>query len=598
MFRFRHLSNKNLTIYFYKNFKLNYITFEPSIQHLFPYNAMAQNRNLINIGFSISNHHYEQDQFKNMFKNQQIIIEKNYNMKIDRNSLNHIRGIPCESQNNNLLKSLNNNKKNEGIMNRHKKALQKNSLFIIMQKNFVFNLNFSNFYYIEEIPKTLKDLEIYQKKNTMNVDWIINNSSEILGITYNFNYELYSLAIFMNKFSENSEKKRKNINTDLLNILRDDNYAILNNIKNENSLNVEKYLKLIENLYMLKLNEQDKEAIQNIYLYLREKCSINIENSKRIFNSIYFYELSGNTLPKIKRDLFRDLKKNYLTLNSDDLYFYNSCLVFHSKKEISSFIDMLYQRIDDILDINNKRKLNFGFSLEQKLFNYLPLPKLFSEARYLNLNNECKENHINDHFITHSNSNIIDMYGNSLIKIEKFLTDLAKQDINIELLIPILSNTVNYLELKSNIFDLYIDKIYNNLAALTNDNLVELFFSILIISRNDEQISSNKKKLILEIFNILVKIKSEPRVYLDLNKFYIYLNVARNNLNDAFKKFCKNQNNEINCKNNNVINSKNFEAFKKLVKTSIDLFPFSVKDKEYSQSLLNEIFITFCKIMN
>jgi hypothetical protein len=451
----------------------------------------------------------------------------------------------------------------------------------------------NSLYYLEEIPTNNKELELYFKRNTNNINYIMNNLSYLIGSGEKFNFDLFAIALLLNKFSEHSDKKKKSINNDLLEMLRKDNYSVLNS----KGFDDEKFVKLIGNLHMAKLSESDKEATQNKYINLKESNKISSENNKKIFNFLYFFDISGNNLQKVKKILFFDLRKNYENLSIEELYYYNSCLVFHNSKDISSFYESLYKRFDFILDVENKIK---NYSCEQKLFNYLPIPKLMSETKNLkNKKNKQHEQASNENedqknraLIIPNGFNSEEIYENSSSKIENFLTHLAqKEDVNAEFLIPILSNTYNYMELKSEIFELFLDKLYNNLASLSNENYIELLFLILQISKNDAEITFKRKRLTSQLFNSLVVLKTEPKIFFDIDKFYIYLNIARNNLNNAFDKF-------LNSKKNKDFNLRNFEQFKKLVKISIDLFPFSVREKEYSSKLLDDCLFSLNKILN
>ncbi len=147
------------------------------------------------------------------------------------------------------------------------------------------------------------------------------------------------------------------------------------------------------------------------------------------------------------------------------------------------------------------------------------------------------------------------------------------------------------MELKSEIFELFTDKLYNNLAALSNDNYVELFFLLLQVSIDASYISPKRKKLAIQLYNSLLSLKTDPRIFLDIDKFYIYLNISRNNLINSYEKF-------LLSKKIKDLNLKNFDQFKKLVQVSIDLFPFSVRDKEYSPNLLEDCLFSLNKILN
>jgi len=517
-----------------------------------------------------------------------------YDLEKILHDLNKYYSLNSNSKLNNPIQSYKNNRIKFNYFKSNYSSVQ-NTLFTLMKRTFSLNFDFNSLFYLEEIPSNNKELELYIKKNTNNLNDIMNNLSYIIGSGENFNFDIFSVALYLNKFSEYSDKKKKTINNELLEILRLDNYSAIN-VK---GFDDEKLLKLFANLHMAKLSEFDKDALQNKYFSLKEANKIMAENNKKIFNLLYFFDISGNKLQKIKKTLLIELRKNYENLTIEELHFYNSCLIFHNSKDISSFYEPLYKRLAFILDLESKNK---NYPLEQKLFNYLPIPKLLSETKKLK-NKKFTSNHsekkINEKeeeseaIITTQNSfNSEEIYENSLAKIENFLILLANNNqINAEFLIPILSNTYNYMELKSEIFELFTDKLYNNLAALSNDNYVELFFLLLQVSIDASYISPKRKKLAIQLYNSLLSLKTDPRIFLDIDKFYIYLNISRNNLINSYEKF-------LLSKKIKDLNLKNFDQFKKLVQVSIDLFPFSVRDKEYSPNLLEDCLFSLNKILN
>lgn len=491
---------------------------------------------------------------------------------------------PIKSNNRNIFK-FNYYKSNQNIF--------QNTLLTLIRKNFSVNFDLNSLYYLEEIPSNNKELELYMKRNTNNINHIMNNLAYLIGSGEKFNFEVFSIAIFLNKFSEHTDKKKKTINNDLLETLRLDNYSALNS----KGFDDEKFMKLLANLHMAKLNESDKDAIQTKYFSLKESNKISAENTKKLFNLLYFFDISGNKLQKIKKTLFNELRKNYENLTVEELYFYNSCLVFHNAKDISSFYEPLFKRLDFILDLESKNK---NYPLEQKLFNYLPIPKLLSETKKLKHKKNLSQSEIlftekddeSTALITQNCFYSEEIYEISLKKIEAFLKLLAKkEEINAEFLIPILSNTFNYLELKSEIFELFVDKLYQNLAAFSNDNYIELLFLILQVSKDDAEISLKRRRLAVQLFDSLLALKTEPRVFLDVDKFYIYLNLARNNLINVFDKFMLSKK----IKDSNL---KNLEHFKKLIKVTFDLFPFSVREKDYTPNLLEDCLFSLNKILN
>ncbi len=555
------------TKFFYKNYLINFNTLEYKLSN-----------------FSL----------RYNFDNQIKVFNNNLLEYIQKNNKNIYReNNTCFNTNRKYQNQIYFNNKLSNLKMKIEINLIQKQLFQIMKKNISYNFETNSLNYLEDIPKNINELERYRKKNTINIDQIMNNLSVLLNYGEKFNFEIFSLSLFVNKFSDHSDKKKKIINNDLLSALRHKDYLAINN----KNFQQNKFIKLAENLHMARLNEADKELIQNKYFEFKEANKISLENKKNLLNLLHFYQISGNKLNRIKNDLFNEVKNNYFNLSNDELYFYNSCLIFHNSKDLGIFIEPLYKRLDLILDVKNGNKY---YHLEQKIFNYLPIPKIIGESKNFKnkkiLNSKNSVININENstsLINIDNLDNINIYENALVKIENFLLSLTKkEDISVEFLIPLLSNTFNYLELKNEIFELFVGKLYQNIASLTNDNMIELLFLIFQVSKNDKDISQAKKKLTIQLINCLKTIKTEPKIFIDVDKFYIYLNDARNNLNLAFEKFCSDcQIIEINHKNN-------YDLFKKLIRISLDIFPFSVKDKEYSPQLLKEIFISLNKILN
>ena len=567
MFTLKRIFNKNC--HKYPNFHINNCNQENKI------NFYSQKSEILNQNDLNNSNQNENLENYNIFYN--FFIQNNENTLIP----NHIFFNKSQDF---KFRKITKNFKNQNI--EYVKTHKINSTFYsFLKKNFSTYVNFNDFFYLEEIPKNIKELEIFSKKNSTNLDLMMNNP-DIFDNSNESNIELFSLAIFLNKFSDNSDKKKKNIFNQLLNIFRNNNYIFLNNPK---ILKKENFVKLLENLHILKLNDKDKENIQNQYFSLKEKNIFDIEANKKIFNKLYFYDISGNKLQKIKRDLISEYKKNYQNLSYEDLYFINSCIIFHNSKDIVNFLQPLSLRLDNLLDLNSQGFLN-RIPLDLRLFNFLPIPKIISEAKNIknNLPILLYENNSSITSLIIPELDNLLIFENSLKKIENFLIKLSKIEyVNLEFIIPILSNSLNYLNINSEIFELFIDKLYLNLAALNNDNLIELFFFSLMITKNDSFISDKRKKIIFEIYGILSNLKTEPKIFLDTDKFFVYINNSRNNLNAANEKFVKIKNHQ----------GKIYESFKKIIKCSLDIYPFSVKDKEYNEILLADIYLTLCRVL-
>jgi hypothetical protein len=536
------------------------------------------------------------------------------------------------------------------------------------------NLSLKNFAYLDDIPQSLKELEEYNKRNSINLNIILSNRYELFEDEKNFNYELFTFSIYLNNFSNFPENKKKANNNIILEYLRKNNYSILNGNKNGKHYNKEKSFKLFELLYMLKLTEADKEALFNFYFTEKNNKNFTNEDLKRLINAIYFFEISGvgNKLTKIKKDLLETIKLNYKNFSPDDVYYFNSYLIYLNPSDIANLFNEISQKFSEIFEVNNQNQnqnqkfslmnsigINYNnynkISFEQKLMNFLLIPKLIYESKNSfdkkqKLRYEKNQIEFNSNLNSHSHLNTEDYYPNSnnntytnntnlsnndnfnseninilekeiiiyeknlennLKIFENFLLELINKEelnsYNSEILLSAFSNYINYSHMENPINDfdklieIFCNKIHTSLASLTNENYIELFFMLLnIFTMNEIKITPINKKLFIEVYKILSKIKSnEPRVFLDVDKFYIYLNSSRANLSNAFVKFnyIKDKDKDKDKENNLKDYYRQLDSFRKIVRLSIDLFPFSIKNKEYSSDLLNNQFKTFLKFL-
>ena len=159
--------------------------------------------------------------------------------------------------------------------------------------------------------------------------------------------------------------------------------------------------------------------------------------------------------------------------------------------------------------------------------------------------------------------------------------------------IYIFSNTFLYGKLNDDVFEIYLEDLYKNLSTFDMENLIEIFFLILNISKFEPNISFSRIKLFKNILQILSNKKIKPKVFLDVNKFFVYLNMCRINLNEAIKIW-------LNTKDIGKMEEKEldlFNSFNKILKLSIDVYPFATKDLVYTDQMLEELYISYKKFL-
>jgi len=423
----------------------------------------------------------------------------------------------------------------------------------IINRNITFNKT------NEENPALIKILKANDDK--LNILMMKLNLEQ--EITDNLSY-LKALAVC--KYTESFElgdKSRKY----LLDLFRHNDYSVLKKINfDENT----KFIDYFSNLFNLNLEENDIRAIENKYFQIKDK--LVIEQTIQLYDAIYYYEFFRFKLVNIKNEIINILLSNYLTMTNENNYNLNSSILFEEPKEIAKFSLFAVERL---LLYTNPKTMHEYSSLAQILDCIQPLPKIISE-------------------IEHSSTIPDKIKQKVLIRcgeiLNKFFKSLPKEDVDESLLIA-LSNSFFYGKLNFEIFDFFINGFYRNLANFELENIIELFFLILKTSKNDEFISPNKQKLMNQILIILENTNKEPMVYLNNYKFNIYLNSCKENLNKAFMNWLTKKDKNLNEYSEKDIDL--YEKYLRVVNLSIDFYPFATMDLNYSELLLEELFITF-----
>jgi len=356
----------------------------------------------------------------------------------------------------------------------------------------------------------------------------------------------------------------------LLNLFRSKEYSVLINP----DFDEEKFIQYFTKIYFLDLDENDLAAIEKKYFSIKD--NLQIEDIIQLFDSLFYYEHYEHQLKNLKKDILEVLTKTYLVISPENNNNLNLNLIFSDSSEISKFSLFAAEKL---IQYTNFEYMPRILSLSQRLNNIQPLPKIIYEIQ--------KNADVNDKLKNKILNNIGDI-------INKFFKNIPKNEIN-EILLTCLSNCYFYGNLNSEIFDLYIDGLFKNIADFEIENLLEIFFLVLNISQNDKKISSNKEKLINQLLIIFSTTKQKPIVLFDTHKFYIYLNNCRFNLNKAFASWSNKKQKEMKKMSENEKDL--YERFKKIVRLSIDVYPFATKDLNYSEQLLDDLFVVFKNIV-
>lgn len=376
----------------------------------------------------------------------------------------------------------------------------------------------------------------------------------------------YLRALEVCKFTESNDftvKSRKM----LLNLFRYKEYSVLYN----SDFDEEKFIQFLKKLFYLDLDENDLAALEKKYFSIKD--NLQIEDMIQLYDALFYYD---HKFKNLKNDILEILAKTYLVMTPENNNNLNINLLFSSPNEISKFSLFATEKLIQYTNFDYMPKI---LNLTQRLNNIQPLPKIIYEIKNNpEVNDKLKQKILN----------------NSGDVLNKFFKNIPKNDVN-EILLICLSNSFFYGKLNSEIFDLFIEGLFKNIGNFEIENLLEIFFLVLSVSKNDKKFSSSKEKLVNQLLIVFSTTKQKPIVFLDTHKFYIYLNNCRFNLNTAFASWSNKKQKEIKKMSENEKDL--YERFKKIVRLSIDVYPFATKDLNYSEQLLDDLFVVFKNIV-
>jgi len=322
------------------------------------------------------------------------------------------------------------------------------------------------------------------------------------------------------------------------------------------------------------LEENDLAAIEKKYFEIKE--NFRIEQMISIYDSLYYFEHYKFNVNNIKNDLIDFLTKSYLVMSPENNFELNTSIIFSDPKVISKFSLFAAEKLIQYTNFDYMPQI---LSLSNRLNFIQPLPKIIHEIQHSNtIPDKIKEK-------------VLKNCGNIL---NKFFKNIPKDDVNDSILIG-LSNTLFYGKLDSEVLDLYLVSFYRNIANFEIENLLEMFFMILNSSINEKNHSDIKEKLINQLLIIFSTVKPKPLIILETHKYYIYINNCREVLNRSFISWITKKEKELIKMNENEKDL--YERFKKLLKLSIDIYPFATKDLNYSEELLEDLFLVFKNIV-
>lgn len=380
---------------------------------------------------------------------------------------------------------------------------------------------------------------------------------------------IYLEALSFSKFVEENDfvlKSRKM----LLNQFRFNEYSLFN----KPNFDEELFVNYFGKIYYLELEENDLAAIEKKYFEIKE--NLRIEQIISIYDSLYYFEHYKYNLNNIKNDVIDFLTKSYLVMSPESNFELNINIIFSNPKEISKFSLFAAEKLIQYTNFDYMPQI---LSLSHRLNFIQPLPKIIHEIQHsTTVPDKIKQKVINN-------------CGDIL---NKFFKNIPKDDINDSILIG-LSNTLFYGKMNSEILDLYLGGFYRNIANFEIENLLEMFFLILNTSINEKNHSDIKQKLINQLLIIFSTVKPKPLIILETHKYYIYINNCREILNKAFISWITQKEKELINMNEN--DKDLYERFKKLLKLSVDVYPFATKDLNYSEGLLEDLFLVFKDIV-
>lgn len=418
----------------------------------------------------------------------------------------------------------------------------------------------------KSISPEQKEINNFMKSNEETLKKHISKISQNEEIKDHANY-LKALEVC--KFTANNDFTIKSRKT-LLSLFRFEDYCVLSN----QDFDEEKFIQYFSRLFYLELDKNDLAAIESKYFSIKD--NLQIEDFIQLFDAMYYYEHYEHNFKDLKNDLLEVLNKAYFVLTAENVHNFNISLIFNNPNDIAKFSLFATEKLIQYTNFDYMPKI---LNLSQRLNYIQPLPKIISEIK----NNPI----VNDKMkgkILNSSSDILN----------KFFKNIPKSDVD-EVLLLCLINSFFYGKLNTEVFELYVEGIYKNISSFQLDNLLEIFFFVLNISRNNKKISASREKLINQLLIIFSTTKQKPSVFLDTQKFYVYLNNCRYNLNEAFAGWSNKKQKAIKKMSQNEKDL--LDRFKKIVRLSIDVYPFSTKDLDYSEELLDDLFDVFKNIV-
>lgn len=449
------------------------------------------------------------------------------------------------------------------------------SFSVFLTKHYFSDCPKNNYYSVNGAK--LDDKESFDNTNKSELNILMKNNEDILSkniLSLSVEEEIKDYKCFVDavsicRFTENNNFTKKS-RTLLLNLLRYNNYSVFTQKK----FNELSFINFFSVLFYLELDEKDVNRINDQYFLFKDK--FNIENMITIFDKLYYYEKNNFNISQIKKDIIEILNKSYFVMSNDSNNNFHSNLIFLTTSEISKFSLFAAEKLFQYTNYEYMPKV---LGLKERITYIQPLPKIISDIKY----SETVPEKIK-----------LKVINNCCEVLNRFLKNIPKNDID-DSLLYVLSNTFFYLKLNDEVLEIFLEGFYRNIAKFDVENLLEIFFLVLNVSKNEINISNSKQKLINQLFIIFSTDKTKPKIYMDSNKYFIYINKCRENLNDSIKGWLSTSN--VKAKNMNENEKNILEAFKRILKLSVDIFPFATKDTYYSEEMIEDLFLTFKKIV-
>jgi hypothetical protein len=391
------------------------------------------------------------------------------------------------------------------------------------------------------------------------IDGLISNINNTTNNKYNTNNIIQSLGLLMGVTDKEILKQAK-----------DSLLSVIKNQKFMNNINKVEFLAIFTKSYLLDLEKEDLEFLEDLYLEFNkseiennsdsdsdsDNVVFSIDEKLNLLDSIYYYEKNSFHLNIIKDDLNKFFIENILKLKPEQIILLLKTILFMNDEDILVYTPKVIEYMNKIIKKDEKPK-NMDYLMDKIVY----FPKILSAT------------------------NDKEIYNLEMNKLRNFIIQNMDYNLNPETMICLISNFCNYLNFSTSLLEIYMPYFYRNLGGLDNEFFIELFFLYLQSDLKKYKNPENITTFLNELFNLIKNVNTKPRQTNEMTKELLFFNDTRNKLKNSLNEW-KEKTAKI-----EEIPKEYHLIFVKLIEKSIDLFPFAAE--EYNVKLLDKIFKNF-----